>query len=270
MLSVALMAWKGKGSDGGSWKGTGWGPRRWADQAKGWWADNAKGWWSNNDWNSKGAGKSTNDAVQSLVNMMTWKAQQEEEEREKAKKAQEQEDLRLSREAEAKERKGELEAIRELFKRSEERNATLIKSATRRGAGDGDEDEGGRPGKRSRGALAEVEDDEEDWRAAIQPRPKAAKVRPQRARVPIDGKKWSAWVSTEEHARKIKQELSLQAGVGDLTGKSILDIADMAAEEMSKNSLEALHLNIVGSDTVARWNKVDICAAIVAHVVVKP
>lgn len=115
-----------------------------------------------------------------------------------------------------------------LFRAEQVKQQAMIKAALRH-----HEEEEPRPQKRQRAmpALGDVDEEEEDWTKAIQDPKRHAKPRAQRAHAPIDGRKWSKWTASDEHARKLVDTLGLQLPGCQIEHKSILDIAELIGED---------------------------------------
>lgn len=241
------------------------------------WSKGAPGGYGNtmsyNQWKGaggfgKGKGKNTwqgpshtgGNALQQVADMMMAREWKEIEDAQKAEVARKEEAARMLREAESKERKAELESFKDMFRKQEEKTALMMKSLSRRSTVEGDDEESRGCNKRAR-SDAGTDEAMEDWKAVLQ----VGKKKPvQRARAPIDPRQWTRWTADEGEAAKLKQELGCAANATALVGCSILEAAELLAEEYTLKNLKELHSEHLHMEAVARWSKVDIMAAIIA------
>lgn len=232
--------------------------------------------WSRNDWDSgnwdrnwdsgsrswSGSGKGgLKGAVSSLVQLEEARAWREHDKEVAAAKLAEEEKARVEKEKEVEERKREREALMEEVREQHREQMKALKDA--RAKGSSPSPRGGR--NRSRSPKSGSSDYLKDLKAS------RAAARQQRAVAPIDVEDWKEWECSTAEFHKLRHHFPTLV-LQECKSEGIAEIGEYinglpAAEVGNKTEVRRMHKDIIGSEAPARWARLDIIVAIIAHVV---
>lgn len=190
-----------------------------------------------------------------------WKDQEREEGI--AKEAAEAKE-RERREQEAQDHKRNREELKQFMKDQAKATSSAIaeigKATTGRGSCDDDEPP---PSKRTRSSGG-ASGDGDDWQTAL----RGNRKREQRVKPPMDAADWKGWECSKKEGNKIVKGLMLKISGADLEDMDLSELVDHLVKEskFSKDKWSETYNRLTSEDAKARWNKEDIAAASVAHI----
>jgi len=230
-----------------------------------------------------GGGKNqTNDALQSLVGIMTEQKEMEWWKAEELRKKNEEDVKKAERERTEMERKNEREAQNKYFSDLIAQQATTLASLrSPRAKHDATNTkrakcEAGR-GTRQTTADAsndiqesESEDEMQDWEKTMaqgrKKKPRAQKVRP-----PCDPSIWSEWTGSRKDIGKISKIFGRSATeLKEVNGNDLMSVADMLCESADMEKVKTIAKKTSTEAVPARWAKRDIIIHVLTNILDNP
>lgn len=131
-------------------------------------------------------------------------------------------------------------------------------------AEDGDDDE-----EEAEESDGSEDDKGADWQKAFAAAVPKKKARVQAVRPPVDVGVWSSWTVSKDELKKIQTVTKGKKNDANF-GKNILELAKDMAKQWDLDVVKQKHTDLVSKDPLARWSKVDVVVAMIAHIVGDP